>query len=68
MFAGGPKNYSYTTGKPSLDFNETRDSEWQWHQLSRMQLYSAPRSRRNTTPALGHSKVTANNWVVSCGW
>jgi len=25
-------------GKTSLDFTEARDSEWQWHQLGRMQV------------------------------
>jgi len=28
----------YQTGKTNLDFTEARDSEWQWHQLGRMQV------------------------------
>jgi len=28
----------YQKGKTNLDFTEARDSEWQWHQLGRMQL------------------------------
>jgi len=28
----------YQKGKTSLDFIEARDSEWQWHQLDRMQV------------------------------
>ena len=28
----------YQTGKTDLDFTEARDSEWQWHQLGRMQV------------------------------
>ena len=28
----------YQKGKTSLDFNEARDSEWQWHQLGHMQV------------------------------
>jgi len=28
----------YQKGKTSLDFTETRDSEWQWHQLGHMQV------------------------------
>ena len=28
----------YEKGKTNLDFTETRDSEWQWHQLSHMQV------------------------------
>ena len=28
----------YEKGKTNLDFTEARDSEWQWHQLGRMQV------------------------------
>ena len=28
----------YQKGKTDLDFTEARDSEWQWHQLGRMQV------------------------------
>jgi len=28
----------YQKGKTNLDFTEARDSEWQWHQLSHMQM------------------------------
>jgi len=28
----------YQKGKANLDFTEARDSEWQWHQLSHMQI------------------------------
>jgi len=28
----------YQKGKTNLDFTETRDSEWQWHQLGNMQV------------------------------
>jgi len=28
----------YQKGKTNLDFTGARDSEWQWHQLSRMQV------------------------------
>jgi len=31
----------YQKGKTSLDFTEARDSEWQWHQLGRMQVCSS---------------------------
>jgi len=36
----------YQKGKTNLDFTEARDSEWQQHQLGRMQV--APRSRQIT--------------------
>jgi len=28
----------YQKGKTNLDFTEARGSEWQWHQLGRMQI------------------------------
>jgi len=28
----------YQKGKTNLDFTEARESEWQWHQLGRMQV------------------------------
>jgi len=28
----------YQKGKTNLDFTAARDSEWQWHQLGRMQV------------------------------
>jgi len=28
----------YQKGKTNRDFTETRDSEWQWHQLGHMQV------------------------------
>ena len=43
----------YQKGKTDLDFTETRDSEWQWHQLGICK--SAPCSRQITTPAPHHS-------------
>ena len=30
----------YQKGKTNLDFTEARDSEWQWHQLGRMQVFT----------------------------
>ena len=32
----------YQKGKTDLDFTEARDSEWQWHQLGRMQVALVP--------------------------
>jgi len=31
----------YQKGKTNLDFTKARDSEWQWHQLGRMQVCTA---------------------------
>ena len=37
-FSGTTRVSSYQKGKINLDFNEARDSEWQWHQLGHMQV------------------------------
>jgi len=34
----------YQKGKIDLDFAEARDSEWQWHQLGHMQIYTSPQT------------------------
>jgi len=38
----------YQKGKTNLDFTEARDSEWQWHQLGRMQVCTS--LQQTTTP------------------
>jgi len=43
----------YQKSKTSLDFTEARDSEWQWHQLGRMQVCTS--LQQITTPAPHHS-------------
>jgi len=43
----------YQKGKTNLDFTEARDSEWQWHQLGRMQVYTSLQTDNHTsTPPL----------------
>jgi len=37
-FSGTTRVSQYQKGKTNQDFTETRDSEWQWHQLSHMQV------------------------------
>ena len=37
-FSGTTRVSRYQKGKINLDFTEARDSEWQWHQLGRMQV------------------------------
>jgi len=37
-FSGTTQVSRYQKGKTNLDFNEARDSEWQWHQLVCMSL------------------------------
>jgi len=43
----------YQKGKTNLDFTEARDSEWQWHQLSHMQVCTLFQTDNNaSTPPL----------------
>jgi len=43
----------YQKGKANLDFTEARDSEWQWHQLSRMQVCTSLQTDNHaSTPPL----------------
>ena len=46
----------YQKGKTNLDFTETRDSEWQWHQLGHMQVCTSLQT--DNTPATHHSVFT----------
>ena len=43
----------YQKGKTNLDFTEARDSEWQWHQLGRMQVCTSLQTNNHaSTPPL----------------
>jgi len=43
----------YQKGKTNLDFTEARDSEWQWHQLGRMQVCTLVQTDNHaSTPAV----------------
>jgi len=43
----------YQKGKTNLDFTETRDSEWQWHQLGHMQICTSLQTdNQASTPPL----------------
>jgi len=43
----------YQKGKTNLDFPEARDSEWQWHQLSHMQVCTSLQTDNHaSTPSL----------------
>ena len=39
-FSGTTRVSRYQKGKTNLDFTEARDSEWQWHQLGHMQVWT----------------------------
>ena len=51
-FPGTTQVNQYEKGKTNQDFTEARDSEWQWHQLGRMQVCT---SLQTATPAPHHS-------------
>jgi len=43
----------YKKGKTNLDFTEARDSQWQWHQLSHMQVCTSLQTDNHaSTPSL----------------
>jgi len=44
----------YQKGKTNPDFTEASDSEWQWHQLGRMQVCTSLQTNNHaSTPPLG---------------
>ena len=52
-FSGTSRVSRYQKGKTNLDFTEARDSEWQWHQLGHMQVYTSIQTDNYTsTPPL----------------
>ena len=40
LYPGTTQISRYQKGKTNLDFTEVRDSEWQWHQLGHVQVYT----------------------------
>jgi len=43
----------YQKGKTNLDFTEAKDSEWQWHQLGHMRVYTSLQTdNHSSTPPL----------------
>jgi len=42
----------YQKGKTNLDFSKARDSEWQWHQLGRMQVCTLLQTDNHTSTPL----------------
>jgi len=52
-FSGTTQVSQYQRGKTSVDFTEARESEWQWHQLAHMQVYTLLQTDNHTsTPPL----------------
>jgi len=52
-FSGNTQVSRYQKGKTNLGFTEARDSEWQWHQLGRMQVCTSLQTDNHiSTPPL----------------
>ena len=53
LFSGTTQVSRYQKGKTNLDFTESRDSEWQWHQLGHMQVCTSIQTDNHaSTPLL----------------
>jgi len=51
--SGTTRVSQYQKGKTNLDFTEARDTEWQWHQLGRMQVCTSLQTDNHaSTPPL----------------
>ena len=51
--SGTTRVSQYQKGKTNLDFTEARDSEWQWHRLGHMQIYTSLQMNNHaSTPPL----------------
>jgi len=44
----------YQKGKANLDFTEARDSEWQWHQLGRIQVCTSLQTDNHASTPTTH--------------
>ena len=52
-FSGTTQVSQYQKGKTNLDFTKARGSEWQWHQLGRMQICNSLQTDNHaSTPPL----------------
>jgi len=52
-FPGSTQVSRYQKGNTNLDFNEARDSEWQWHQLGHVQVCTSLQTDNHaSTPPL----------------
>jgi len=49
-FSGTTQASQYQKSKTNVDFTETRDSEWQWHQLGHMQVCTSLQTDNHQHP------------------
>jgi len=64
-FSGTTRVSQYQKGETNLDFTEARDSEWQWHHLSHIQVCTSLQTDNHaskffTGDALPAAKPTAS--------
>jgi len=58
LFPGLPQVSQYQKSKTNLDFTEARVTEWQWHQLGRMQVCTSLQTDNHaSTPPLSFLKA-----------
>jgi len=77
-FSGTTQLSRYQKDKTNLDYTEARDSEWQWHQLGRMQVCTSLQQITTSAPhrsvfyrpdALPAAQPTASKlWRHKCNW
>jgi len=61
-FIGTTRVSRYQKGKSNLNFSEARDSEWQWHQLDRMQVCTSLQTDNHAiTPTIYTHNNNNNN-------
>jgi len=56
----------YQKSKTNLDFTEARDSEWQWHQLSHMQVGISLQKRKVSYKCIVVCKVATPQRELTC--
>jgi len=59
FFSGTTQVSRYQKGKTSLDFTDTRDSKWQWHQLGHMQVCTLLQEDKHA------STQSLSGWVLA---
>jgi len=66
LFPGLPGWAGTRKAKTNLDFTEARDSEWQWHQLGGMQVYTSLQTDNHaSTPPLTPDALPATQPTAS---
>ena len=64
--SGTTRVSQYQKGKTNLDFTEARDSEWQWHQLGRMQVCTSLQTHvRECARRFRFSDMCASSWITN---